>query len=90
MQPTSGVLPPEGADFVVVADPDGLPNGTLTGTLILLVTTPGSGKIGNNGVTPVGVPVSISLVTPVTPKPAGNPPANALIIPSVGHLDGIN
>jgi hypothetical protein len=90
VQPTSGVLPPEGFDFVVIADPDGLPNGTFTGTLILLLTTPGNGKIGNNGVTPVGVPVSISLVTPVSPKPAGNPPANALIIPSVGHLDGIN
>jgi uncharacterized repeat protein (TIGR01451 family) len=90
VQPTSGVLPPEGFDFVVVADPNGLPNGTFTGTLLLLLTTPGNGKIGNNGVTPVGVPVSISLVTPVTPRPAGNPPANALIIPSVGHLDGIN
>jgi uncharacterized repeat protein (TIGR01451 family) len=90
VQPRSGVLPPEGFDFDVIADPDGLPNGTFTGTLILLLTTPGNGKIGNNGVTPVGVPVSISLVTPVTPKPAGNPPANALIIPSVGHLDGIN
>jgi uncharacterized repeat protein (TIGR01451 family) len=90
VQPSSGALPPEGIDLIVFADPTGLPNGTFTGTVILFVTTPGSGTIINQGVTPVSVPVSISLVTPVTPKPAGPPPANALLIPSVGHLDGIN
>jgi uncharacterized repeat protein (TIGR01451 family) len=89
--PTSGVLPPEGVDLVITADVTGLPNGTFTGTVILLVTTSATGgSIRENGVTPVGAPVSISLVTPITPKPAGTPPANALIIPSVGHLDGIN
>jgi uncharacterized repeat protein (TIGR01451 family) len=90
VQPSSGVLPPEGVDLIVFADPATLPNGTFTGTVILLVATPGSGRVSNNGTTPVSVPVSISMVTPVTPKPAGTPPPNALIIPSVGHLDGIN
>ncbi|HEY8183201.1 MAG TPA: hypothetical protein VII32_13255, partial [Thermoanaerobaculia bacterium] len=89
--PSMGVLPPEGLDFIVTADITGLPNGTFTGTVILLVTTSAiGGNIHQQGVTPVGAPVSISLVTPVTPKPSGTPPANALIIPSVGHLDGIS
>lgn len=89
--PSMGVLPPEGLDFIVTADITGLPNGTFTGTVILLVTTSAiGGNIHELGVTPVGAPVSVSLVTPVTPKASGTPPANALIIPSVGHLDGIS
>jgi uncharacterized repeat protein (TIGR01451 family) len=90
VDPASGDLPPEGKDFTVFADPSILPNGTFTGTLIVSVTTPSSGTIANDGVTPVNVPVSISLVTPITPKPAGTPPPNAVIVPSAGHLDGIN
>lgn len=90
VEPTSGDLPPEGKDFTVFVDPSILPNGTFTGTLILSVTTPNSGGIANNGVTPVTVPVSISLVTPITPTTSSTPPANAVIVPSAGHLDGIN
>jgi uncharacterized repeat protein (TIGR01451 family) len=90
VQPSAGILPPEGINLTVFANPDGLPTGTHTGTVIVLVTTPSSGHLAANGVTPVGAPVSISLVTPVTPKPAGLPPPNSLIIPSTGHLDGIN
>ncbi|PYQ48106.1 MAG: hypothetical protein DMF59_17060 [Acidobacteria bacterium] len=90
VQPMMGVLPPEGVDLIVTVDITDLPNGTFTTTVFLLVTFPGSGTISNQGVTQVGAPVSISLVTPVTPKAGGTPPQNALIIGSVGHLDGIN
>jgi len=90
VDPSTGILPPEGINLTVFADPTGLPNGTHTGTVILLVTTPSSGGLAANGTTPVGAPVSISLVTPVAPKPSGTPQANSLIIPSTGHLDGIN
>ena len=90
VEPASGLLPPEGLTFTVFADPTGLPNGTFTGTVILLVVTPGTGTVRTNGVTTISAPVSISLVTPVTPQPASVPPATALIIPSVGHLDGLN
>jgi hypothetical protein len=39
----------------------------------------------------VQAPVSISLVTPITPiKSAGPPPPNALVISAVGHIDGIS
>jgi len=88
--PSSGLLPPEGINLTVVANPAGLSHGTHTGTVIVLVTTPSAGSIVTNGVVPVSAPVSISLVTPITPKPVGTPPVNALIIPSTGHLDGIN
>ncbi|HUK34886.1 MAG TPA: right-handed parallel beta-helix repeat-containing protein, partial [Vicinamibacterales bacterium] len=88
--PASGTLPPEGLDLTVLADPTALANGTHTGTVHVIVTTPSSGPIVANGVTPVGVPVSVSLVSPITPKPGGMPPPNSLIIPSTGHLDGVN
>ncbi len=90
VDPSSGLLPPEGIDLTVFANPSTLPNGTFTGTVILSVNIPSSGSIVANGFTPVLAPVSISLVTAVTPKPGGTPPPNALIFPSVGHLDGIN
>ncbi|MDQ6800978.1 MAG: hypothetical protein M3041_09095 [Acidobacteriota bacterium] len=91
VRPASGVLPPEGLDFIVTADITGLPNGTFTGTVILLVTTSAiGGNIHEQGVTPVSAPVSVSLVTAVTPQRSGTPPATAVIIPSVGHLDGIS
>jgi hypothetical protein len=90
VEPASGALPPEGLTFLVYFDPSHLPNGTFTGTVILTVITPGKGPVVN-GVTTISAPVSISLVTPVkVPLPGGTPPPNALIVASVGHLDGVN
>jgi uncharacterized repeat protein (TIGR01451 family) len=88
--PSSGVLPAAGLTLSVSADPADLPNGTFTATIIL--TFPGApAKIGSLDTKPaVNVPVSISVVTPVTPTTISTPSANSLIIPSVGHLDGIN
>ena len=88
--PSSGILPAAGTTLTVSADPADLPNGTFTATIIL--TFPGApGKVGALDNKPaVTVPVSISVVTPVSPANLSTPPANSLIIPSVGHLDGIN
>ncbi|MEA2344371.1 MAG: hypothetical protein QOF63_2540, partial [Thermoanaerobaculia bacterium] len=88
--PSSGILPAAGLTLSVFADPADLPNGTFTATIIL--TFPGSpAKIGSlDAKPPVTVPVSISVVTPVSPTTISTPSANSLIIPSVGHLDGIN
>ena len=88
--PSSGILPAAGLTLSVFADPADLPNGTFTATIIL--TFPGSpAKIGSlDAKPPVSVPVSISVVTPVSPTTISTPSANSLIIPSVGHLDGIN
>ncbi|PYQ32734.1 MAG: hypothetical protein DMF57_11875 [Acidobacteria bacterium] len=89
VSPASGILPPEGIDLTVTADPTTLLNGTQTGTVIVTLTS-SFGSIRSNGVTTVNVPVSVTLVTPVSPATKTLPPANTLIIPSAGHTDGIN
>jgi conserved repeat domain/conserved repeat domain/conserved repeat domain len=90
VSPASGILPVAGLTLTVSADPADLPNGTFTATII--ITFPGApGKVGAlDTKPPVTVPVSISVVTPVSPASLSAPSANSLIIPSVGHLDGIN
>jgi uncharacterized repeat protein (TIGR01451 family) len=90
--PTSGIVPPDGANLTVQADPTSLTNGTWTGSIVVVY---GSVSVTSNGVHAEGtqptttIPVSISLVTPVTPVPATAPSASAMVIPSVGHLAGI-
>jgi hypothetical protein len=78
VSPSSGTLPPTGAVVTVTATSTGLPLGSNTGTVN--VTTPGGGTIAS-------VPVSVSLVTLVQPTPKDTPPANALIIPAIAHVD---
>ncbi|HEY3051963.1 MAG TPA: hypothetical protein VGK04_01090, partial [Thermoanaerobaculia bacterium] len=78
--PSSGTIPPEGIDLTITADPRRLPVGTNTATL-RLTTTASAG-------TPTSVPVSISLVTPVSPDAGTSPLPNSLIIPAVGHAAG--
>jgi uncharacterized repeat protein (TIGR01451 family) len=87
--PNAGILPAAGLTLTVSADPADLPNGTFTATII--VTFPSAAKVGTLDThPPVTVPVSVSVVTPVSPTNSSAPSANSLIIPSVGHLDGIN
>ena len=72
--PSSGTLP---ATVTVTGNPASLPPGANTGTL----------HVTSNGTTS-SIPVSISLTTPVAPNAKTTPPANALIIPAAGHLQG--
>src|SRR4029078_3832065 len=65
-----------------------LPNGTTTGTLIVTIGAASSGVSAN--ATSSAVPISVNLVTPVSPGSKASASANSLIIPSVGHLDGVN
>jgi hypothetical protein len=89
VSPATGLLLPQGITLQVSADPADLPNGTFTATIILTLGT--AGKLGALDTKPVvAIPVSVSVVTPVSPSTLSTPPANSLIIPSVGHLDGIN
>jgi uncharacterized repeat protein (TIGR01451 family) len=91
VSPPTGVLPIDGITLDVTADPANLPNGTFTATVIVSITQVGAAKVGSNAAAAVvSVPVSINLVTPVTSGPGSSPQSNSLIIPSVGHLDGIN
>ncbi|MCU1230512.1 MAG: hypothetical protein JWO97_3396, partial [Acidobacteria bacterium] len=88
--PPSGILPPQGITLTVTADPSTLPNGTFTGTVLVNIITPNNaGGIASRANRALNIPVSVSLVTPVVPQPKTEPYAASLIIPSVGHLDGI-
>jgi len=79
--PSTVTIPPNGsATVTVTANPGGLPVGTSTGSVTATTST------GSRNTTPV----SISLVTPVSPLPkADEPPQNALIIPAAAHVDGL-
>src|SRR5205823_3312181 len=75
--PSTGTIPPSGTVLTVTAQPVNLPPGANTGTVIV---TPSTGP-------PINTPISVSLVTPVAVGGKGLPPANALIIPVVGHIN---
>ena len=88
--PTSGIMPPEGINFTISADPSSLQDGTWTGTVIIVFGANGvSGKQALDVAPKTSIPVSISLTTPVTPTTLTGPSATAVIIPSVGHLAGL-
>ncbi|HYI08856.1 MAG TPA: Ig-like domain-containing protein [Thermoanaerobaculia bacterium] len=88
--PNRGLLPPSGFLVQIFADPKGQPNGTVTGTVIITLTPTASlGAVQTNATSTSSIPISINLVTPVFP--VTTPPAtpdNAMIIPTVGHIDG--
>ena len=89
--PNSGIMPPEGINFTISADPSTLTDGTWTGTVIIVF---GTGVVGGRAVPlgttpPTSIPVSISLTTPVTGSPFASPASTAVVIPSVGHLAGL-
>lgn len=89
VSPNSGVIPPAGITLQVRANPADLPNGTFTATLIVSITGATSGGVVSHATSTTSVPVSISIVTPVTPV-AAKPQASqhALVIPTVGHIGG--
>jgi hypothetical protein len=82
--PSSGTLPPEGITLTLTIDPRTLDAGDSVATI--RIDTP-SGKLQGNATTTTA-PVSVKLVTPVTP--GGKEPAasSSLILPAVAHLDG--
>jgi hypothetical protein len=91
VDPASGILPQSGLDFTITASPRDLPVGSSAATLH--ISTPlgsviAAGKRIADGPTTGttgGVPISVNLVTPVTPN-AGNPATSAsLVIPLLAH-----
>lgn len=86
--PISGTLPTTGIELTVTASPTGLPAGASTGALRvdLFDLTDARGIATNAGAT-LNIPISISLVTPVAPGSKTVPPANALMIPIVTHIN---
>jgi uncharacterized repeat protein (TIGR01451 family) len=89
--PSNGVMPPEGLNFTISADPSTLQDGTWTGTVIVVYGSSGvSGKQALDVAPKTSIPVSISLTSPVSPGTLSGPSTTALIIPSVGHLPGFS
>lgn len=87
--PATGTLPPEGITLTVTADPGVLALGTNTGTIHVSYSGAGKGSVANGTTTSV-VPISVSLVTPVTPGGKSAPPPDSLIFPVAGHAVGVN
>ena len=91
ISPSSGTLPPEGVTVTATIDASQLDVGSTQGSVIIN-RMPAAGKTGAFGdpPPPINVPVSVSVVAPVTPKPKDpNAGFNALLIPAVAHADGI-
>lgn len=90
VSPASGPLPSSGLSLTATVDTSNLGVGSTQATLIVSRTQNASGKIGPTAVSSSTVPVSVNLVTPISPVPKNNnPPANTLLIPAVAHADGI-
>jgi uncharacterized repeat protein (TIGR01451 family) len=89
VSPANGVVGPNGTKLIVTARTADLPLGTSVGAISVTFSSAAAGGVASND-GPIGFPLSISLVTPVTPTPTNTPPPDALIIPAVAHADGIN
>ncbi len=88
--PASGALPSGGLNLTATVDTSSLDVGSTQATLTISRTQNASGKIGPTAVSSSTVPVSVNLVTPISPTPKdNNPPANTLLIPAVAHAAGI-
>ncbi|MGH9423218.1 MAG: hypothetical protein ACRD3J_24800, partial [Thermoanaerobaculia bacterium] len=91
ISPSSGPLPAEGATVTATIDMSQLDVGSTQAT-VTINRVPAAGKIGalSDPPAPTTVPVSVSVVAPVTPAPKDpNAGFNALLIPAVAHADGI-
>jgi hypothetical protein len=87
--PSSGILQPQGITLNVIATGGMLNPGTNTGTVHVVYGAPITAQGAHTMVTQVSIPVSISLVTPITPGGKNTPPPDSLIIPALGHSGGI-
>lgn len=86
--PPTGILPSAGTTVTVKASPIGLPAGANTGTLTVTLTDTTTDGTTSNATTVVTKPVTISLVTPVTPAKKTTPTPTTLVIPVVTHVNG--
>ncbi|HVR37597.1 MAG TPA: Ig domain-containing protein, partial [Thermoanaerobaculia bacterium] len=90
VSPSDGTLGADGITLIVTADPNVLVLGTNTGTVKITYTGAGKGQTTNATSLPSSVPVSVSLVTPVSPGGKNTPIPDSLIIPAVAHAQGAN
>jgi len=86
VSPTSGTLPPEGTTLTVTADLSKLPPGASTGQVV--ISTSAAGRTTLDGSS--SVPVTVSLVAPVTSTTKSSVKPESIIVPAVGHAAGLN
>ncbi|HEY0139835.1 MAG TPA: hypothetical protein VGF48_03005 [Thermoanaerobaculia bacterium] len=87
--PSNGVVPPAGITLSVSVDSGALPLGTTLGGVTITTNAATGSRVGTHASSST-TPISISIVTPVSPTPKNTPPPDALIIPAVAHADGVN
>jgi uncharacterized repeat protein (TIGR01451 family) len=88
--PSTGALPPQGVTLDVIINPEELPNGTFTATIIVSISGGLSRGLTAHANTTTSIPITVNLVTPVTPVSSKGPTQYSLIVPAVGHLPGID
>jgi len=86
--PITGIVGPEGVNVTISLDASHLDNGTWTGTVIVVYGAAGvSSKVRSDGSSPTtSIPVSVNVVTPVSPQPLTGASQSALVVPSLGFL----
>lgn len=91
LDPSSGNLPPDGTTITATAAPGSLSVGTNTASVTVTTTQSSSGRVATPKGSPIlAVPVSVSLVTPVSPVGHTSPNTNSVIVPQVAHAAGYN
>ncbi len=89
VSPASGTLPTSGLDFTLAANPKDLPIGSSSATLRLNIQGAGFAALSHHthDAPPAGssVPISVNLVTPVSPNASNPPISSSLIIPVLAH-----
>jgi len=86
--PVTGIVGPEGVNVTISLDASHLDNGTWTGTVIVVYGSAGvSSRVRSDGSAPTtSIPVSVNVVTPVSPQPLTGASQSSLIVPSLGFL----
>ncbi len=90
--PSSGTIGADGAPVPVkiTIDPSQLPFGSSQATMSVSHTAASSSNPTTQSTTTSSVPLSVSLVSPVTPTAkTANAPAGTLLVPAVAHADGV-
>jgi hypothetical protein len=90
--PSSGTIGADGSPVpvTITINPSELPFGSSQATMSVSHTDTSAAIPTIQSTTTTSVPLSVSLVSPVTPTPKdASAPAGTLIIPAVAHADGI-
>ncbi len=89
IDPSSGILPPEGITLTLHADITGLDPGDNVATIRIDTATSSAGGRTTQAAAPVSTtPVSVTLATPVTSSGSNAVTTGALVLPAVAHFEG--